>query len=133
MCAFAPYDLENVQVVGYDVVTNRPKVAAYRAPGGPISAFAVESVIDEIASKIGMDPIELRLKNAAKEGTKAAYGPKFGPIGLIETLEAAKAHAHWRTPLGKNQGRGVASRLLVQHRRRDRRCRCRSTRTARCR
>ena len=109
MCAYAPYDLENVKVVGYDVVTNRPKVAAYRAPGGPISEFAVESVIDEIAGKIGMDPIELRLKNAAKQGTKAAYGPKFGPIGMIETLEAAKAHAHWRTPLGKNQGRGVAS------------------------
>ena len=109
MCAYAPYDLENVKVVGYDVVTNRPKVAAYRAPGGPISEFAVESVIDEIAGKLGMDPIELRLKNAAKQGTKAAYGPKFGPIGMIETLEAAKAHAHWRTPLGKNQGRGVAS------------------------
>ena len=109
MCAFAPYDLANVKVVGYDVVTNRPKVAAYRAPGGPISEYAVESVIDEIAGKIGMDPIELRLKNAAKEGTKAAYGPKFGPIGMIETLEAAKAHAHWRTPLKKNQGRGVAS------------------------
>ena len=109
MCAYAPYDLENVKVVGYDVVTNRPKVAAYRAPGGPISEYAVESVIDEIAGKIGMDPIELRLKNAAKQGTKAAYGPKFGPIGMIETLEAAKAHAHWRTPLGKNQGRGVAS------------------------
>ena len=92
---------------------------AYRAPGGPISEFAVESVIDEIAGKIGMDPIELRLKNAAKQGTKAAYGPKFGPIGMVETLEAAKAHAHWRTPLQKNQGRGVASRLLVQHRRRD--------------
>ena len=109
MCAYAPYDLENVKVVGYDVVTNRPKVAAYRAPGGPISEFAVESVIDEIAGKIGMDPIELRLKNAAKQGTKAAYGPKFGPIGMVETLEAAKAHAHWRTPLEKNQGRGVAS------------------------
>ncbi|NJO33436.1 MAG: molybdopterin-dependent oxidoreductase, partial [Rhodospirillales bacterium] len=109
MCAFAPYDLENVKVVGYDVVTNRPKVAAYRAPGGPISEFAVESVIDEIARKIGMDPIELRLKNAAKQGTKAAYGPKFGPVGFVETLEAAKSHAHWRTPLKKNQGRGIAS------------------------
>ncbi len=109
MCAFAPYDLANVKVVGYDVVTNRPKVAAYRAPGGPISEYAVESVVDEIARKIGMDPIELRLKNAAKEGTKAAYGPKFGPVGLVETLEAAKGHAHWRTPLKKNQGRGVAS------------------------
>jgi CO/xanthine dehydrogenase Mo-binding subunit len=86
MCAFAPYDLENVKVVGYDVVTNRPKVAAYRAPGGPISEFAVESVVDEIAKKLGIDGIELRLKNAAKQGTRAAYGPKFGPVGLVETL-----------------------------------------------
>jgi len=109
MCAFAPYDLANVSVTGWDVVTNRPKVAAYRAPGAPISEFAVESVIDELATRLGLDPIELRLKNAAKEGTRAAYGPKFGPVGLVETLEAAKAHAHWKTPLGRNQGRGVAS------------------------
>ena len=109
MCAFAPYDLPNVKVVGLDVVTNRPKVAAYRAPGGPISEFAVESVVDELAARLGIDAITLRLKNAARQGTRAVYGPKFGPIGLVETLEAAQAHAHWRTPLGKNQGRGVAS------------------------
>jgi CO/xanthine dehydrogenase Mo-binding subunit len=109
MCAFAPYDIENVKVVGYDVVTNRPKVAAYRAPGAPISEFAVECAVDELAARLEMDPIELRLKNAARQGTKAAYGPKLGPVGLIDTLEAAKAHEHWRTPLGKNQGRGVAS------------------------
>jgi CO/xanthine dehydrogenase Mo-binding subunit len=109
MCAFAPYDLTNVRVVGYDVVTNRPKVAAYRAPGGPISEFAVESVIDEVAKTIGMDPIDFRLKNAATEGTRAAYGPKFGPIGLVATLETAKAHEHWSAPLKPNQGRGVAS------------------------
>ena len=109
MCAFAPYDVANQKAWGYDVLVNRPKVAAYRAPGGPIAAYGVESVVDEIARAIKMDPIALRLKNAAKEGTKAAYGPKFGPIGLVESLEAAKAHAHWRTPLKKNQGRGVAS------------------------
>jgi CO/xanthine dehydrogenase Mo-binding subunit len=109
MCAFAPYDLENVKVVGFDVVVNRPKVAAYRAPGGPISEYAVESVIDELARKLDIDPIEFRLKNAAKEGTKAAYGPKFGPIGLVQTLEAARAHPHYRAPLKPNQGRGVAS------------------------
>jgi CO/xanthine dehydrogenase Mo-binding subunit len=109
MSAYAPYDLENVKVVGYDVVTNRPKVAAYRAPGAPISEFAVECVIDEIAKKLGIDPIELRLKNAAKEGTKAAYGPKFGPIGLIATLEATRSSEHYKAPLGPNQGRGVAS------------------------
>jgi len=109
MCAFAPYDVENVKVVGYDVVTNRPKVAAYRAPGAPISEYAVECVVDDIASRLGMDPIELRLKNAAKQGTKAAYGPKLGPVGFVETLVAAKAHDHWHAPLGKNQGRGIAS------------------------
>jgi CO/xanthine dehydrogenase Mo-binding subunit len=109
MCAFAPYDIPNVKVVGFDVVTNRPKVAAYRAPGAPISEYAVECVVDELARQLGFDPIELRLKNAAKQGTKAAYGPKFGPVGLVETLEAAKAHEHWRTPLASNQGRGIAS------------------------
>ncbi len=109
MCAFAPYDLENVKVVGFDIVTNRPKVAAYRAPGGPISEYGVESVVDELAQKLKLDPIELRLKNAAKEGTKAAYGPKFGPIGLVQTLEAARAHPHYKVPLKANQGRGVAS------------------------
>ena len=109
MCAFAPYDLANVKVVGFDVLSNRPKVAAYRAPGGPISEYAVESVVDEIAEKLGMCPIELRLKNAAKEGTKAAYGPKFGPVGMVECLEAAKGSPHWKAPLGKNQGRGIAA------------------------
>jgi CO/xanthine dehydrogenase Mo-binding subunit len=108
-CAYAPYDIENVKVIGYDVVSNRPKVAAYRAPGGPISEFAVESVIDEIAKKLKLDPVEFRLKNAAKEGTKAAYGPKFGPIGLVETLEGVKKTEHYKTPLKKWQGRGVAS------------------------
>ena len=109
MCAFAPYDLENVKVVGFDVVVNRPKVAAYRAPGGPIAEFAVEQVIDELAKRLKLDPIEFRLKNAAKEGTKAAYGPKFGPIGLVQTLEAARAHSNYCAPLKANQGRGVAS------------------------
>ena len=109
MSAFACYDLKNVSAVGYDVVANRPHSAAYRAPGAPMSAFAVESVIEEIAHKIGMDPIEFRLKNAAKEGTKSAYGPTFKRIGLIETLNAAKAHPHYQEILGPNQGRGVAS------------------------
>src|SRR2546421_157687 len=109
MCAYAPYDMENVKVIGYDVVSNRPKVAAYRAPGAPISEFAVESVVDEIAKKLGLDPIDLRMMNAAREGTKAAYVPKFGPIGLEQTLNSIKKTEHWNTPLRKWQGRGVAS------------------------
>ena len=108
MTAFACYDLENVKTVGYEVLVNRPKTAAYRAPSAPMAAFAVESAIDELARKIGMDPVEFRIKNAAKEGTKSSYGPVYGPIGIGPTLEAAKNHPHMKAPLGKNQGRGMA-------------------------
>jgi CO/xanthine dehydrogenase Mo-binding subunit len=109
LCAFAPYEIENQKTTGYDVVCNRPKSAAYRAPGSPISAFAVESVLDMCAKKIGMDPVELRLKNAAKAGTPMIYGPKLAHGGYIETLEALKEHPAYGEPLGPNQGRGVAS------------------------
>ncbi|MEM8650233.1 MAG: xanthine dehydrogenase family protein molybdopterin-binding subunit [Pseudomonadota bacterium] len=108
MTAFACYDLKNVKTVGFEVLVNRPKVAAYRAPSAPMAAFAVESAIDELAGKIGIDPVKFRIKNAAKEGTKASYGPVYGPIGIGPTLEAAKRHPHMKAPLGKNQGRGMA-------------------------
>lgn len=108
MSAFAPYDLENVKTVGWDIVTNRPKQAAYRAPGAPMAAFAVESAIDELAKGFGLDPLEVRLKNAAREGTLASYGPTYPAIGLEATLRKAKDHPHWTAPLGPNQGRGVA-------------------------
>ena len=109
MSAFACYALENVKTVGYDVVTNRPKQVAYRAPGAPMAAFAVESVMDEIATKLGMDPVDLRLVNAVREGAQSSYGPKMPRIGLEATLEAAKTHDHLSAPLGPNQGRGIAT------------------------
>jgi CO/xanthine dehydrogenase Mo-binding subunit len=109
MTAFACYDAANVKVVGYDVVSNRPKVAAYRAPGAQVIAFGVESVVDEVAKKLDLDPVDFRLMNAAKEGVQAAYGPIFGPVGLVESLEAIKVHENYNVPLGPNQGRGVAS------------------------
>ncbi len=115
MCAFAPYDLTNVKQIGYDVMANRPKQAAYRAPGAPMGAFAVESVIDELCNKLGLDPIDVRLKNAAKEGTKASYGPRYDRIGLVETLEAAKAHPHYAAPLEPGQGRGVSCGFWFNH------------------
>ncbi|HLY45862.1 MAG TPA: xanthine dehydrogenase family protein molybdopterin-binding subunit [Stellaceae bacterium] len=109
LCAFAPYAIENAHTVGYDVVCNRPKSAAYRAPGSPISAFAVESVVDMLAKKLGLDPLELRRKNAAIPGTPMIYGPKMTHGGYVETLEACLNHPDYKKPLGKNQGRGVAS------------------------
>ena len=108
MCAFAPYKCDNFLVEGYDVLVNKPKVAAYRAPGAPQSNFAVESAMDELAGKLGMDPIDLRLANAVAEGDRAAYGPKFRSIGMIECLQAAKAHPNYAKPLAEGQGRGVA-------------------------
>ncbi len=108
MAAFACYELENVKAVGFDVAVNRPKNAAYRAPGAPMSVYGVESVVDELALKLGMDPIEFRLKNAVRNGSKSSYGPTFGSVGLVETLEAAKAHPQYTIPLGPNQGRGIA-------------------------
>ena len=106
---FTRYDLENVLVTGYDVTSNRPKVAAYRAPGAPMIAYGVESVIDEIAEALKIDPVEFRLRNAAKEGTQTHFGPKLGPIGYIETLERVREHPHLKEPLGPNQGRGIAT------------------------
>ena len=108
MTSYACYDLKNVKTTGYDVLVNRPKVAAYRAPSAPMAAFAVESAVDELATEIGMDPIDFRIKNAAKEGTQSSYGPTYGPIGIGPTLAAAKKHPHMRARLKKNQGRGMA-------------------------
>ena len=106
----APYVIPNAHIEGFDVVVNTQKAAAYRAPGSPAAAFAAESVIDELAGNLGIDPIEFRLLNAAKEGTRQPAGPVFRRIGNVEMLEAARDHAHYRTPIdGKYRGRGVAS------------------------
>ena len=108
MCAFGSYKIPNFYIEAHDVVVNKPKVAAYRAPGAPMSTFATESLVDELARELGLDPIEMRLHNAVDEGDQAPYGPVYGPIGLRETLEAARNHPHYKAPLAQNQGRGIA-------------------------
>ena len=107
MASLAPYDWPALRIEGYDVVVNRPKVSAYRAPGATNAAFAIESVVDELAVALGMDPIDFRLRNASREGTAQPPGPKFKRIGLVELLEAAKAHPHWTAPLGDPQSNGA--------------------------
>ena len=109
-CMTGPYNIANGRIEGFDVVLNKPKTAAYRAPGAPAAAFAIETVVDEVCAKIGMDPLEFRVLNASKEGTRRITGPLFGSIGNLETVLAAKNHSHWKAPLeGPNRGRGVAS------------------------
>ena len=87
-----------------------PRPRLIGAPDATQAAFACESVIDELAEKLKIDPIEFRLKNAVKEGSRRVDGPTYPKIGFIETLEAARSSDHWRSKLlGKNRGRGIAS------------------------
>lgn len=105
----APYKIDHLLIDGYDVVVNKPKTAAYRAPGSPQAAFAVEQTVDEITQKLGLDPMELRLKNVTRTGDRQANGVSFPSIGAKELEEAIKDHPHYKTPLGDgHKGRGVA-------------------------
>jgi xanthine dehydrogenase molybdenum-binding subunit len=107
---FAPYDCANQLIDGFDVVVNLSKTAAYRAPGTPAAMFAGESAINELAEQLGMDPMELRLKNASAQGSARANGQVFrAPIGNKEVMQAVLDHPHYRSELtGENRGRGVS-------------------------
>ncbi len=113
LAAFAPYKLDSFRIDGFDVVVNKPKSTAYRAPGATQTEFAVESVVNEICERLGMDRLEFRLRNAATEGDLRADGTRYGRIGMVECLEAARTSDHWRSALartaGPRRGRGVAS------------------------
>ncbi len=111
MCVLAPYKMETLLIDAFDVLTNTPKVMAYRAPSSPQAIFGVESVLDEIALELGMDPLELRMKNAVEEGDRRADGPKFPRIGLKETIQAAMDSEHYKSPApsAPNQSRAVAA------------------------
>ncbi|MBI3801110.1 MAG: xanthine dehydrogenase family protein molybdopterin-binding subunit [Deltaproteobacteria bacterium] len=118
MTVLAPYDLEHLQIDGFDVVLNKPKTAAYRAPGTTNAALGVETVVDELAEKLGVDPLEFRRLNGAQEGTAQPAGPQFRRIGFLETIAAIKNSPHYQSPLpksenGKLRGRGVASGFWI--------------------
>ena len=109
-CMMGQYDIPNGHLTAIDVVINRPKAAAYRAPGAPAAAFCMETALDELAEKLGIDALEFRLMNSGKEGSRRVTGPVNPHVGYIETLQAAKEHQHYNTKLeGKLRGRGVAS------------------------
>ena len=109
MSILAPYEVPNFAIEGLDILVTKPKVAAYRAPGAPQSMHAMECAIDELARKLEMDPIDLRLQNAAAEGTQAPYGPTFPAIGFKQCLEAAKVHPNYTSPVPDGAGRGMAA------------------------
>jgi CO/xanthine dehydrogenase Mo-binding subunit len=113
-CIFTPYAIENVRIDGYDIVNNKPKTTAYRAPGAPIGAFAAETLIDELAEKTGIDPLDLRIMNGAKQGTTRVSGMNNPLIGCIETFQTTKEHHHYQSPKSsKKSGRGVAAGFWI--------------------
>ncbi|MBM4434988.1 MAG: xanthine dehydrogenase family protein molybdopterin-binding subunit, partial [Chloroflexi bacterium] len=113
LAAFAPYRITDFRIDGLDVLVNKPKSTAYRAPGATQAEFAVESVVNEICESLRIDPLEFRLRNAATQGDLRADGTRYGRIGMVECLEAARSSDHWRSPVasspGRARGRGVAS------------------------
>ena len=109
-CMFSPYAIDNLTIDTYDVIVNKPKTGAYRAPGATHGSFAVETIVDEICHTLGIDPMEFRLRNASSEGDRRSDGVIHPLIGNLETLQQAAASDHWKTPLeGPFRGRGIAS------------------------
>jgi CO/xanthine dehydrogenase Mo-binding subunit len=106
-----PYRWQAHDLRGYGVQTNRFTFGAYRAPGAPTAAFALESLLDELAQKLELDPIELRLKNAVVEGDAGVSGSPFPTIGAIEVLERLREHPLWaqRDSLPEDEGVGMAA------------------------
>lgn len=114
MCVYAPYEIPNTRIDGWDVLVNKPKVAPYRAPGSPQVAFAMESAVEELCENAGWDSLQFRIDNASKEGTRRGDGVLFSKIGMQEVLDAVKESDHWNAPLGdapegKVRGRGIAN------------------------
>ncbi len=110
MAAFGPYQIANFRSVAWEVLNNKPRVQAYRAPAAPAAEWAVESLVDDVARELGMDALDFRLKNAVREGDRRVDGAQFGPIGNVACLEAVRDSDHYRSELhGSNRGRGVAA------------------------
>ena len=120
----AVYDFPNALTIGYDVVSNRPKVAAYRAPGAPIGTFALESAVDELARELGIDPLRMREINGARDGVRSTHGVTWANIGYQQTLAAARASAHMKVALEAQPGTRHRLGPMAQRRAANRAPRC---------
>ena len=124
------YRFKNLLLDGSEVLTHKAATGAYRAPGAPQGAFALESILDEVARAIGMDPLEFRLKNAAREGDPRADGSVWPRIGLVECLETAReVYQAERQAAGPNRPRSGSRtpRTILAAPDRDRPCAARQS------
>jgi CO/xanthine dehydrogenase Mo-binding subunit len=103
-----PYRTPHLKLDVLAVMTNKTNFGAYRGPGGPQAVFALESHLDEVAEKLGLDPLEFRLRNILQDGDTAGNGQRVEGVGLRECLEKAAAAIDWGQPAGPNRGKGLA-------------------------
>jgi CO/xanthine dehydrogenase Mo-binding subunit len=104
-----PYRTETYEIEGFALQTNKPPFGPHRAPFAPQSVFALESHLDGLARRLGVDPIEFRKLHTWREGDRTAYDQPVGAFGLEAGLEAAaRTAAAWRTGLPPGHGIGVA-------------------------
>jgi len=110
MLAAGPYRWQAHDLSALGVATNRVTFGAYRAPTAPPAAFALESLIDDLARRLGIDPLELRLRNVAEEGDMAPSGQPFPVFGARACLERVREHPLWarRDDLPPGEGIGMA-------------------------
>ncbi|HEY2439512.1 MAG TPA: xanthine dehydrogenase family protein molybdopterin-binding subunit [Solirubrobacteraceae bacterium] len=110
MLAAGPYNWRAHELTALGVATNRVTFGAYRAPTAPPAAFAVESLLDDLARQLDIDPLELRLRNVAHEGDRSISGQPFPVFGAAACLERVRDHPLWarRSELPPDEGIGVA-------------------------
>ena len=104
-----PYRIPNLRIDSYCVYTNTATCGAYRGPAGPQLAFASESQMDIIARELGIDPLEMRLRNAMEDGDETPAGAALADVHVREVLgKAAEALDAAPRAAGENVGRGLA-------------------------
>lgn len=102
------YKFPNLSIELVDVLTNKPPIGAYRAPGAPQATFAIESAMSELADKLGVDPIAFRLRHASAPGDPLPHNRPWARMGLREVLETLDRHPMRKRPKGPDEGIGVA-------------------------
>ncbi len=105
-----PYNWPAHDLTAIGVYTNRVGAGAYRAPGAPPAAFALETLIDELATQLELDPVELRLANVCQAGDTGLDGQEIKSFGARECLDALREHPLWagRAELPEGEGVGLA-------------------------
>lgn len=105
----SPYQIPHLKIDGYCVYTNKPIGGAFRGFGAPQAAWAYESQMDIIAEKLGLDPLEIRLRNGFEEGSISMTGQVLQSVGLKECLRRVAAALAWdKASTAEGYGKGIA-------------------------